>query len=162
MATQTANPAVAARTVVHSTFVVERDFDASPARVFGAFADPVAKARWFAGPAGWIKSSSAFDFSVGGHEHSGSGPAGGPVHNFDAVYRDIVPDRRIVYTYQMHRDETLTSVSVATIEFLPTASGTHLVLTEQGAYLDGMDDPAMREVGTRDLLDKLAAEVRRG
>jgi len=33
------------RTVVHDTFVIERKYPASPARVFTAFADPAAKAR---------------------------------------------------------------------------------------------------------------------
>jgi uncharacterized protein YndB with AHSA1/START domain len=38
------------RKVTHSTFVVERTYPASPARVFAAFADPKIKDRWFAGP----------------------------------------------------------------------------------------------------------------
>ena len=41
------------RSVTHSTFVVERSYDASPARVFAAWADPGAKARWFASPEEW-------------------------------------------------------------------------------------------------------------
>ncbi|MFI5258462.1 MAG: hypothetical protein ACHQ01_02455 [Candidatus Limnocylindrales bacterium] len=61
----------------------------------------------------------------------------------------------------MHRDETLTSVSVATLEFLPAATGTHMILTEQGAYIEGIDNPAWREQGTRDLLDNLKAELQR-
>ena len=35
------------RSTEHSTFVVERTYPASPARVFAAWADPAAKARWF-------------------------------------------------------------------------------------------------------------------
>ena len=38
------------RSVTHATFVIERTYHASPARVFNAFADQAAKARWFAGP----------------------------------------------------------------------------------------------------------------
>ncbi len=38
------------RSVTHATFVVERLYDASPARVFAAWADPAAKRRWFTGP----------------------------------------------------------------------------------------------------------------
>jgi uncharacterized protein YndB with AHSA1/START domain len=38
------------RSVTHATFVVERSYDAPPARVFAAWADPEAKARWFASP----------------------------------------------------------------------------------------------------------------
>jgi hypothetical protein len=35
------------------------------------------------------------------------------------------------------------------------------VYTEQGAFLDGYDDPAGREEGTHALLDKLGAELAR-
>lgn len=34
----------------HAGFVIERVFDAAPAQVFAAFADPAAKARWFGAP----------------------------------------------------------------------------------------------------------------
>jgi uncharacterized protein YndB with AHSA1/START domain len=40
----------AARTVSHGTFVIERELPHAPARVFAAWADPKAKARWFAAP----------------------------------------------------------------------------------------------------------------
>jgi uncharacterized protein YndB with AHSA1/START domain len=39
--------------VTHSTFSLERAYDASPARVFAAFAEPEQKAAWFAGPPEW-------------------------------------------------------------------------------------------------------------
>jgi hypothetical protein len=37
------------RNVVHSTFTLERKYAASPSVVFGAWADPEMKARWFGG-----------------------------------------------------------------------------------------------------------------
>jgi uncharacterized protein YndB with AHSA1/START domain len=33
--------------VIHSTFVIERSYPTTPAPVFGAFADPAKKRRWF-------------------------------------------------------------------------------------------------------------------
>jgi hypothetical protein len=36
-----------------------------------------------------------------------------------------------------------------------------MIYTEQGVFLDGYDNPAERERGTRALLDKLDAELRR-
>jgi uncharacterized protein YndB with AHSA1/START domain len=141
--------------VTHATFVVERTYDAAPARVFNAFADAATKARWFTGPNEWETSEFHLDFRVGGREVNRVGPPGGPVHVYEARYHDIVPNERIITTYEMYMDETRSSVSIATIEFEPAAQGTTLRLTEQGAFLDGFDAVASREQGTRELLDAL-------
>ena len=149
------------RSTHHATFVIERTYAASPARVFAAWADPEAKARWFVGPDEWAQGGHEFDFRIGGRERVSGGPQGGPIHAFDAIYQDIVPDERIIYSYDMHLDDARTSVSLTTVEFKAEGDGTRLVFTEQGAFLDGVDNPAERENGTRGLLDKLEAEVRR-
>jgi hypothetical protein len=51
------------------------------------------------------------------------------------------------------------SVSLATIEFKPAGTGTLLVITEQGALLDGFEDGGSRDSGTGMLLDRLAASL---
>jgi len=149
------------RSVTHATFVVERTYDASPAHVFAAWADSAAKARWFAGPEEGGTTEFELDFRVGGREINRGGPPGGPVYSYEARYQDIVPEQRIVYTYEMQLDETRISVSLATVEFKPAGRGTQLIVTEQGAYLDGHDTPAQREHGTGELLDALGAQLRR-
>jgi uncharacterized protein YndB with AHSA1/START domain len=146
------------RSVAHATFAIERVYDASPARVFEAWADPVTKKRWF-GPE-QTNGSHELDFRIGGQERSELAH-GGSRYTFDARYQDIVPDARIVYAYEMHRDETRISVSLATVELAPAAAGTRLLFTEQAAFLDGQDTPAERERGTGMLLEKLDAELQR-
>jgi uncharacterized protein YndB with AHSA1/START domain len=148
------------RSARHATFRIERTFDAPPARVFQAFADPDAKARWFAGPPEWERGPREFDFRVGGRETSSGGPTEGPKHRFEARYYDIVPNERIVYAYEMSLDGTRISVSLATIELKAAGRGTHLTLTEQGVFLDAHDDAGSREQGTGWLLDQLAASLR--
>jgi uncharacterized protein YndB with AHSA1/START domain len=150
-----------ARSVTHATFVVERTYDASPARVFAAFADPAAKARWFAGPEEWGPAEHELDFRVGGREISRGGPKGGPVFTYEARYQDIVPNERIVSTYDMCMDETRISVSLATVELKSEGAGTRLVYTEQAAFLDGHDAPDQRQHGTGELLDALGTELGR-
>lgn len=98
---------------------------------------------------------------VGGREHDRGGPSGGRIHRFDALYQGIVPNERIVYTCEMHLDDRRISASVATREFLAEGGGTRLVLTEEGALLDGRDASRSREWGARHLLDALAAEPER-
>ena len=52
------------------------------------------------------------------------------------------------------------TVSVTTVEFRPAEGGTRLVLTEQGTFLDGREEPPWREQGTAAQLDALAAELK--
>ncbi|WP_282942596.1 SRPBCC family protein [Paenibacillus sp. RC67] len=136
------------RFIKHATFVVERTYAASPTRVYNAWTDPSAKAKWFSKP-------DVFEFRVGGREYSKGGPPEGPVFTFDACYQEIIPDQRIVYTYTLDSNETRISVSITTVELIPTEGGTKLVFTEQGAFFDGLDTPEVREHGTNAMLDAL-------
>ncbi len=118
------------RSVTHSTFVIERVYPVPPAKVFHALSDPTARKRWFVGPDEWSQAKFEMDFRIGGKEVNAGGPDGGPVHTFNAIYHDIVADARIIYSYDMHLDDTRISVSLATIDLKPEGAGTRLVFTE--------------------------------
>ncbi len=151
----------AVRSVVHGAFHLERAYDATADALYRALSDEAAKSRWFFGPAGWRLIERTMDFRVGGRERVKGGFDGGVTTTFDAVYHDIVPRERIVYTYEMHLDDRKISVSLATLQIKPEGKGrTRLTVDEQGAFLDGYDDAGARERGTRDLLDKIAASLR--
>ncbi len=66
-----------------------------------------------------------------------------------------------MFAYDMRMDKKLISVSLATVELKPAGTGTRLIFTQQAVFLDGYDDSGTRERGTRGLLDKLDAELRR-
>jgi hypothetical protein len=60
----------------------------------------------------------------------------------------------------MHHNDNKLSVSLATFQLKPVgARRTTLVLTEQGAFLDGYDDAGSREHGTGFLLDRLGVSL---
>lgn len=99
------------------------------------------------------------DVRPGGGEHLTGRWESGTVSVFDAVYFDVVPDERLVYAYEMHKDDRKISVSLATVELKPAGNGTRLVVTEQGAFLDGYDDAGSREQGTGFLLDQLGKSL---
>lgn len=147
-------------TTAHDTFVIERTYDVPVSEVFRAWADPQLKARWFAGSADALGAGYELDFRVGGRELNRGGPPGGPVYLYESRFSDIVPEERIVYTYEMYADEVRLSVSVATIEFHGQRAATRLVLTEQGVFLDDRDTVAQREEGTRSILESLANSLR--
>jgi uncharacterized protein YndB with AHSA1/START domain len=147
------------RSVAHGVFTIERTYQSvTPQRVFDAFASAEGKNNWFTAPNDrWVIVERTMDFRVGGRERLKGQWNTGTVTEFDATYFDIVPGERIVYAYEMHLDERKISVSLATFEFKPMGTGTKLIMTEQGAFLDGYDDSGSRESGSRDLIDKLSA-----
>jgi uncharacterized protein YndB with AHSA1/START domain len=153
-------PPAAARSVVHGSFRIERRYGAPRERVFRAFTDPQAKASWFAGGSAQQILVREMDVRPGGRERVRGRWESGMVSTFEAVYFDVVPNERIVYTYEMHLDERKISVSLATIELREDGAGTLLVLNEHGAFLDGYDDAGSRERGTSALMDALGASLR--
>ena len=129
------------------------------ARADAAFADPSAKAKWFVGPPGTTAHDKSVDFKVGGGETVRTVFPDGKDARFASRYCEIVPDRRIVYTYEMWLNGEYLSVSIATIEIVPEAKRTRLVITEAGAYFGSKDDATSREQGTNWLTDKLGASL---
>lgn len=149
------------RTVIHADFTIERRYDASPTRVFAAFADPVAKRRWSTCHDEGGQGEHSLDFREGGVETMRGAPGPGSVYAMRAVYHEIVPQQRIVYSYEMLRDDVRLSVSLVTLEFRGESAGTSLVFTEQSVFLDGHDSPQAREQGTGIGFDRLAEELAR-
>ena len=145
-----------ARSVKHSSFVIERRFDHDPLQLYRAWTDPKAKARWFNGPADkWSEEIREMDVRVGGRERLVGKFIDGSESRFEALYFDVVPEKRLVYTYDMYWQGKKISVSLASVEFVLAGRGTKLVLTEQHAFLDGYDDAGSRERGTRTLVENL-------
>lgn len=145
------------RAILHASFTIERTFPVPPERVFQAFADPAEKAKWWGG-GDWEKLESTFDFRTGGSETDVARSPEGMEVGFYLRYYDIVPNERLVYSYDMTNGPERASLSVATIEFEPTDDGgTRFVHTEQGTFLDGHHSPEGREEGTNGLIDQLGA-----
>jgi len=151
---------VTERSAIHDTFVIERSYDASPARVFAAFADPESKNRWMVNGDGWGTENYQADFRVGGYEKY-RGTHEGMVVSMESRYYDIVPNERIVWAYDMHFGDDRISVSLTSVELFPEGSGTRLVFTEHDTFLDGHEAVGPREEGTKQLLESLAADLER-
>ena len=147
------------KSVVHSTFVIERNYPAPPERVFAAFSDPKKKRRWFAEGENVEIGTFEMDFRVGGIERAHFRSKEGRSFTNDTVYRDIVPNRRIVIAYNMSMDHKCFSSSLATFELLANEKATDLIFTEQAAFFEGADGTVMRESGWRLLLEQLAREL---
>jgi uncharacterized protein YndB with AHSA1/START domain len=151
------------RSVIHSTFVIERSYPATPERVFRAFSDPAQKRRWFVEGDHHDVEHFEMDFRVGGRElarfrFKEGTPLKGVVCTSTTTYQDIVPNSRVVLASTMSIHEKNFSASLVTIELLPSGTGTDVVFTHQGAFFEGADGPQRREEGWRKLAEKLAGE----
>src|SRR5450755_2800442 len=95
------------RSVIHSTFVIERTYPTTPERVFAAFADPAKKRRWFVEGDHHEVEHYELDFRVGGKElarfrFSKEGtPVSGLTFTNETSYQNIVPNRRVVFASTM-------------------------------------------------------------
>jgi uncharacterized protein YndB with AHSA1/START domain len=130
-----------------------------PERVFAAFAQPASKRRWYAEGDHEIKEYE-LDFRVGGSERfrysfkQGHSIAGSEIAN-ESCYQEIVPEKRIVWTTKMTLNGKPIVVTLATIELVPAGSGTDLIMTNQGAFIEWPGGPEMIEEGWRGLLNRL-------
>ncbi len=151
---------------VHDTFVIERSYPKPPERVFGAFADPAKKRRWFADGGATEVEGYEMEFRVGGTERvryrfkQGSPFPGAELIN-EGRYQDIVDNRRIVTASTMELGGKRISASLVTFELLGTDAGTDLICTHQGVFFEGADGPERRQDGWRKLLERLDAELKR-
>ncbi len=146
-----------ARSVVHDSFTLTRTYPAAPERVFAVWASESAKAVWFAQGDGPQESITAYelDFRVGGREWFEGTTPDGREFFYSAIHQDIVDGERIVASYEVLIDRRRISVSLMTVEITGVADGTEVRVSEQGAYLDGLDDNESRIVGVEGNLDEL-------
>jgi uncharacterized protein YndB with AHSA1/START domain len=147
----------------YGDFSINRVYDASPADVWAAWADPEARSRWFVGPEGWSLVERTLDLRVGGHETLHGRLAGTEAATlFGATYHVVEPAARVVYVYDMHLGGRHHSVSIATLEFIGAPEGTRLRFTEQVTFVDGTDGRSgaiSRKRGTAAHLERLAGEL---
>ena len=147
--------------ISHGTFTVERRFAAPVARLFRAWSVADEMKLWAAPAEGWTFDIDRFDFRLGGGAVVRFGPPGAVPYQDVTRYDDIVADRRIVTAYAVSQGSVRISSSVSCLEFALDAGGTHLRITELGAYLDGHDSVEIRKGGVAQQLQQLGRFIER-
>jgi len=156
---------LAAPAVAHGTFIIERRYDASPERVFRAYAEADAFRRWFVEAPGATVKEWVHEFRVGGRGGGRYRFGDHPVGFNDTLFLDLVENRRIILSYVMGRElgneRRRDSASLATIELVADGAGTRLIYTEQGAYFgdDGAAHIPLRQEGCTAMFENLAREL---
>lgn len=145
-------------TIAHATIVMERIYNASPARVFAAWADVDSRKRWSA-PAENIRIEyESSDFREGGREISRCIEPGNADYVAIVHYLDIKADRRIVFAEDVAHGSSRVSAALISVELSPKGAATRLALTMQIASFDGADMETGYQFGWSAALDNLAKE----
>jgi uncharacterized protein YndB with AHSA1/START domain len=143
----------------HTSFVIDRQFQAPPDRVFAAWSDPEIKRRWSDCHGDLPNNEYSLDFRPGGVEIHRVVYPDGSVQRVQKRFFDIVPNARIIFGYDIQLDAKRLSVSLVTVQLEPSRTGTRMLMTEYIAYLDGHEDLEERIRGTNEGLDRLDLEL---
>jgi uncharacterized protein YndB with AHSA1/START domain len=138
------------------TVRLHRVVRAAPEKVFRAFTDAAAMAKWLP-PHGYTCTVHQTEHKVGGsYRMSFTNFTTGKSHSFGGVYREIVPNQRLSYTDKFD-DPNLAGEMITTIALRPVVCGTELNVEQTG--IPAMIPPEMCYLGWQESLDQLKALV---
>ena len=113
------------------TVRLHRVFAAPVERVFRAFLDADAQAKWLP-PHGFTCKVHDFDPRVGGrYRMSFSNFSGGGSHAFGGTWRELVPNERIVYT-DSFEDPNMPGEMTTTVTVKAVSVGTEIHIVQEG------------------------------
>ncbi len=139
------------------SLTLKRRLKAAPAQVFAAWTDPEKLARWF-GPSETVAGSvrAQVDVRPGGRYQISFETDDGERHNVTGVYREVVPDSRLVLTWSWR--STPERESLVTVTLVPDGDGTLLTLHHEQFFDQKARDGHERGwTGTLDKLERFFA-----
>ena len=139
------------------SLTLKRRIKATPAQVFQAWTDPEKIVRWF-GPHETVAGSvrAQVDVRRGGRYQMNFQTADGERHQVGGVYREVVVDSRLVFTWAWQ--STPERESLVTITIVPDGDGTLLTLHHEQFFDQKARDGHERGwTGTLDKLERLFA-----
>ena len=139
-----------------NTIRLHRVLRAPPARVYRAFLDPAAMAKWLP-PHGFTGKVHHLDAKVGGtYKMSFTNFTSGNSHSFGGTYLELVPDARIVHT-DVFDDPNLPGEMKVTITLKAVSCGTDLDVVQEN--VPAVIPPEMCYLGWQESLTLLAQLV---
>src|SRR6266480_5247345 len=119
------------KTAEKTSLELKRFIKAAPDRVYAAWTDSAQLKGWW-GPEGVITRSLTADVRVGGkYRWDLTSPEGEEMSAF-GEYRELIPGKKIVFTWQWDDDETWENrTSVVTVELFESGGGTELRLRHE-------------------------------
>ena len=131
---------------------LNRLYPVGPEKVYRAWTDPQALKRWW-GPEGEASVSLAeLDVRVGGRFRIVFGGADGRAHEVQGVYKEVVPNRKLVFTWTWP-NSTPERESLVSIVFRAVGKSTELDFRHEQLFDETVRDNHRR--GWTDALAKL-------
>jgi uncharacterized protein YndB with AHSA1/START domain len=116
------------------SLTITRRLRASPQKVYAAWTQAENLIQWFAAQAKPGSVKADLDVRVGGrYRISFTNQDNGEYHEVGGLYREVVPDARLQFTWAWH--STPERESLVSIEFKPDAGGT-LMIFQQEQFAD--------------------------
>jgi uncharacterized protein YndB with AHSA1/START domain len=119
--------------------VLERRYPAAPEKVWRAWTDPQAIRKWFGPGAAEPVSFAELDVRVGGRFRIVFGGPAGTEHEVQGEYREVVPNRKLVFTWIWPRS-TPERESLVTIVLRKAGAGTELVFRHEQLFDETVRD----------------------
>ena len=124
-------PGVFSSTMPDRTVHLHRVLRAKPEKVYRAFTDPDAMARWIP-PYGFVCKVHAFEARVGGRfRMSFVNFTSGNAHSFGGEFLELVPGERLRYT-DTFEDPNLPGTITVAVTLTPVMCGTELRIEQSG------------------------------
>ncbi|KKX51343.1 MULTISPECIES: SRPBCC family protein [Sphingobacterium] len=135
-----------------NTVSLHRIIQASPEKVFRAFADPIAHATWLP-PYGFICTVQQMDFKVGGNfKMTFINFSTGNGHSFGGEYLEILPNESIKYSDRFD-DPNLPGEMITTVSLNKVSCGTELQIVQEN--IPDVIPVEMCYLGWQESLDKM-------
>lgn len=113
------------------TVKLHRVFTAKPERVYKAFIDPDAMAKWLP-PNGFTGKVHAMDAKVGGsYKMSFTNFTTGNSHSFGGKFLELVPNERLRYTDRFD-DPNMPGEMTTTVDIKQVTAGTEINIVQEG------------------------------
>src|SRR5262245_31643104 len=113
------------------TVKLHRVLRGKPERVYRAFIDPDAMAKWLP-PHGFTGKVRKMDARVGGeYRMSFTNFSNGQSHSFGGKYLELVPNQRLRYTDRFD-DPNLPGEMITTVSIAPVSCGVELNVVQEG------------------------------
>ena len=140
-------------TAIKPSLTLKRRLNAPVEKVYAAWTDPEKIVKWF-GPDSGPVTRAETDLRVGGRYIIAFNTENGERHQVGGIYREVVPNERLVFTWAWHT--TPERESLVTVTVKPDGAGSILTLLHEQFFDEAARDGHKRGwSGSLDKLEKL-------